>query len=75
MLQTVIDGQSAIREEMRGGFDKVNKKIDKVEKKLTKRLDTMGSQLAALEDDAPTIKEFDDLKKRVDKYHPETRPL
>ena len=67
MLQTLIDGQTAIR-----------KDIKRVEKKVGEngqRIDTLGSQLAALEDDAPTIEEFDDLKKRVDKYHPETKGL
>ena len=42
---------------------------------VNKRLDTIGKDVAHLQDDTPTIEEFDDLKKRVDKYHPETKAL
>jgi len=66
MLQILIDGQASMRKEMRDGFKKVNKRFDKTDK----RIDKLGTQLADLEDDAPTIEEFDDLKRRVDKHHP-----
>jgi hypothetical protein len=55
MLQLLLDGQSAIRKEMREGFTKVNNRIDKMDEKLTERIDKLGLQLAKLEDDAPTI--------------------
>lgn len=72
MLQAIINGQSAIKQELIGRIDKVDKKvdrldervagldgkIDKVEKRLTERLDKIGRQLAYLEDDTPTREEF-----------------
>jgi hypothetical protein len=61
ILQSIIDGQVLIREEikdvkkeMRGGFKAVNKRIDKI-----------GKAVAYLEDDAPTREEHDDLGERV----------
>jgi polyhydroxyalkanoate synthesis regulator phasin len=45
----------------------VNKRIDQTEEKLTEWIDKLGYQLAELTDDAPTIKEFDKLEKRVTK--------
>ena len=63
MLQVIIDGQKKIRQEvgvikkeMREGFVKMNKRVDKI-----------GSQLAYLEDDAPTREESEVLEKRVGK--------
>lgn len=67
MLQSVLNGQVSIRKDIK----KVESKIDKVEKNLTVRIDRIGSQLAHLEDDAPTKEEHEDLEKRVDKV--ETR--
>ncbi len=81
MLQDIINGQSTIKQELLSKIDEVDKKvdrldakvagldgkIDKVEKRLTQRLDKIGSQLAYLEDDTPTREEYDDLEKRVDK--------
>jgi tetrahydromethanopterin S-methyltransferase subunit G len=49
------------------GFKEVNQKIDKVEKNLTDRLDKIGHFVAYLEDDAPTIEEFDKPELRVKK--------
>jgi len=61
ILQTLVDGQHQIRQDIKqldkkvdGGFEKVNGRIDK-----------LGLQLANLEDDAPTIKEFEDLEQKV----------
>lgn len=67
MLQAIINGQSAIKQELSGKIDKVDQKvdrlnekvggldgkIDRVEKRLTERLDKIGKQLAYLEDDTP----------------------
>ena len=78
MLRTIINGQSAFRQEMLRGLDQLGKRlegrIDQVEKNLTERvdriesrLDKIGKQLAYLEDDTPTREEFDNLEKRVGK--------
>lgn len=74
MLQAIINGQSAIKQELSGKIDKVDKKVDglgekldKAEKNLTKRIDKLGMQLAYLEDDTPTREEYNNLEKRVDK--------
>lgn len=84
MLQVIINGQSAFRQEVLGKIEKIDKKVDKlgndlggkidqVEKNLTKRIDKLGRQFAYLEDDTPTREEFDGLEKRVDKI--EQNPL
>lgn len=79
MLQTIINGQSAMKSELltkidsvdkkvdslEGKVNNLDKKIDKVEKNLTKRIDKLGLQIARLEDDAPTREEHDELVKRV----------
>ena len=74
MLRAIINGQSAMKSELLGEIKKVDKKVDKldvkidgVEKRLTERIDKLGKQLAYLEDDAPTRNEFDNLTVRVDK--------
>ncbi|MEK7525884.1 MAG: hypothetical protein AAB546_00195 [Patescibacteria group bacterium] len=72
MLRAIINGQSALKEELIKRIDDVenklgtkidnlDKKIDRVDEKLTKRIDNLGKQLAYLEDDAPTREEFDDI--------------
>ncbi len=74
MLQAILDGQRAIKEELRGnikrleekvheGFERVDKRLDEV----SERIDKLGLQIASLEDDAPTVEEFDALEKRVTK--------
>jgi hypothetical protein len=79
MLQAVINGQSAMKSELLARIDSVDtkltsridnldKKIDGVERRLTKRIDMIGLQVAKLEDDTPTIEDFDNLKEKVDKY-------
>jgi len=45
----------------------VDEKIDKVDTKLTNRLDKIGLQLANLEDDSPTVEDFDKLQTKVKK--------
>lgn len=74
MLQAILDGQRAIREELRGDIKKVERNlaqlIRKNEKHIRKngeRLDKIGKAVAYFEDDAPTIEDFDDLEKRVGK--------
>lgn len=54
MIQIVINGQSAFKEEILKEFKNLREKIDNVDEKLTKRIDKIGRQLAFLEDDAPT---------------------
>ncbi|MBI2337768.1 hypothetical protein HYU95_01160 [Candidatus Daviesbacteria bacterium] len=73
MLQAILNGQNALKQELISRIDKVDlkvdkvgKKLDRVEKNLTKRIDRLGKQLAYLDDDTPTREEFDDLEKRVD---------
>lgn len=61
MLQAILDGQKALADKI----DKVDKKVDVGFKNVNERLDKQGSQLAYLEDDAPTSDEFKKLKKRV----------
>ena len=53
MLQAIINGQTSLKGEL-------SRKIDKVEKRLTERLDKIGGQLAYLEDDTPTREEAED---------------
>ena len=74
MLKAILDGQRAIKEELKKDIKKVDKKVDKgfrgVNKRIdetNKRLDKIGKSVAFLEEDAPTIEEFDNLEKRVSK--------
>ncbi|KKQ40769.1 MAG: hypothetical protein US60_C0053G0006 [Microgenomates group bacterium GW2011_GWC1_37_8] len=67
MLQSILDKVSTLDRKVDGGFKEVNQRIDRTEKNLTIRIDKLGLQLANLEDDAPTIEEFDNLEKRVTK--------
>jgi uncharacterized coiled-coil protein SlyX len=78
MFRKIINGQSAVKSELLGeinklrvetqkGFDGTNNKIDVLDKKLTKRIDKVGLQVARLEDDTPTVDEFDKLEHRVTK--------
>jgi len=67
MLRAVINGQSALKQELLARINKLDKKIDGVEERLTKRINMQGSQLAELDDNAPTGQEFRSLEKRVTK--------
>ena len=74
IFQKIISGQSAMKSELIVEIRKVDKKVDKVredlvslEKRLTARIDKIGKQTAYLEDDTPTIEEFNRLEKRVTK--------
>ncbi len=67
MLQAIIHGQNSLKQELVTKIDKLDSKIDQVEKRLTNRINALGKQLAYLEDDAPTREEFDSLEERVGK--------
>ena len=67
MLQILIDGQAALRKEMKEGQGSLRKEMRKGFKKVNKLLDTIGKSVAYLEDDAPTREEHDKLEKRVTK--------
>lgn len=67
MLQMVLDGQVAIRKDLKNLDNKLTNRIDGVEERLAKRIDKIGLQVASVEDDTPTVKEFDKLEKRVRK--------
>ena len=70
MLQVLIKGQNALKEELAvlrvetsDNFREVKERF----KEINERLDKQGMQLAYLDDDAPTRKEHDALVKRVEK--------
>ena len=72
MLQAIIDGQRAIKEELKNDIKKVDTKVDKGFKEVKneilnnrRRIDKLGIDLVELSDDAPTIEEFNKLEKRV----------
>jgi len=79
MLRAIINGQSSMKSELLSEIHKVDKKVDNLEKKVNdgfknvglefkkvnERIDKLGKSLAYLEDDAPTVEEFDKLEKRV----------
>ena len=67
MLRTIVNGQSAMKQELLSKIDSLDKKVEKGFTGVNKRLDTIGKSVAYLEDDAPTIGEFDKLEKRVSK--------
>ena len=68
ILQMLIDGQNSIKNDLKRVEKNLGDKIDAN----GNRIDKLGMQLANLEDDAPTIEEFDSLEKRVTKLeHPQ----
>ena len=70
MLRAIINGQSALKQDLLKKIDSVDIKVDDVKKEVkknAKRIGGFGLQLAKLSDDAPTIEEFDKLDKRVSK--------
>lgn len=77
MLQKIINGQSSLKQELLLKIDGLDKKLTleindlrktTIEgfKRVNKRLDMQGKQLAFLDEDAPTSDEFRDLTKRVE---------
>jgi hypothetical protein len=74
MFNKMINGQSTMKSELLTEIRKVDQKVDKLDKKidgvearLIKRIDKIGLSEARLEDDSPTVEEFDKLEKRVTK--------
>ena len=78
MFRVIVNGQSAIKQELLSEIKKVDKslsgRIDSLTtemkdgfKKVNKRLDLIGKSVAFLEDDTPTREEHDKLEKRVSK--------
>jgi hypothetical protein len=68
MLQAILDGQSAIKEELKVEIQKVAGKVDQNTHAIEangERIDKLGLQIASLEDDTPTVEEYDELEKRV----------
>ena len=76
MFRVIVNGQSAMKQELLVEIKKVDKRlsgrIDSLTtemkygfKKVNKRLDMIGKSVAFLEDDAPTRDEHDELEKRV----------
>ncbi len=63
ILQAILDGLNRIGEDLKGFKNEVYKRFDKVDE----RIDKLGLQIAKLEDDAPTIEQFDGLEKRVER--------
>jgi len=57
ILQAILDGQASIR----GDIKRVEKKVEEN----GSRIDKLGLQIASLEDDSPTVEEFDNLDRRV----------
>ena len=86
MLRAIINGQSALKQDLIKRIDGVEKslgnRIDRVERNLnkkieasTKRLDKIGKSVAHLEDDTPTREEFDKLEETVEKVVTKTASL
>lgn len=63
VLQAILDGQVSIREDIK----RLESKVDQGFKNVNERIDNVGLSVANLEDDAPTVEEFDHLEKRVGK--------
>ncbi|MBU0998301.1 hypothetical protein KJ570_02130 [Patescibacteria group bacterium] len=69
ILQSILDGQTSIRMDIK----EAKEELKKTETRLTKRINTLGLQIANLEDDAPTVEEFNKLEKRVFKLEQVTK--
>jgi hypothetical protein len=67
LIQLILDKVTTIDNKVDALDKKLTNQITDLDKKLTKRIDTIGLQVANLEDDAPTIEEFNGLEKRVSK--------
>lgn len=72
MLTAIINGQSALKQELLTEIKKVKKDVaDHREEtkvgflKVNERIDKLGRSLAYLEDDAPTMEEISNLEERV----------
>jgi len=70
ILQAIVDGQKALKKELKRDINNVRRDVLRVARKVDKngkRLDKLGMDLTQLSDDAPTIEEFDDLRQKVTK--------
>lgn len=56
-----------VEKKLSGKIDGLDGKMNQMEKRLTARIDKLGLQIAKLEDDSPTVEEFDRLERRVTK--------
>lgn len=65
MVRAVVNGQSAMKDELLGEIRRLDAKIDGVEERLTARMDRLGKELAVVDDDAVSREDFEDLDKRV----------
>ena len=63
LIQAVLDKVTKLDDKVDKGFKEVKKEIH-INRK---RVDKLGFDLAELSDDAPTVEEFDNLEKRVEK--------
>ncbi len=63
ILQAILNRLNQIGEDLNGFKNEVYKRFDRVDERINK----LGLQIANLEDDSPTIEEFDHLEKRVGK--------
>jgi len=61
VLQAILDKVTSVDKKV----DEVKSEVRNSRESLTKRMDKLGVQLARLEDDAPTIDEFEKLLRRV----------
>jgi hypothetical protein len=78
MLQAIIDGQSAIKEELKKDINKVGKNLLRIEGKVDKNgksIDKLGLDLAEISDDAPTREEHEKVEERVDKLEKQVATL
>lgn len=74
MLRAIINGQSAIKQDLqaeikllRGEMDEYRMDSKEEFEKVNRRLDKIGMQLAYLDDDASSREDMDALEKRVKK--------
>lgn len=61
MLQLILDKVTRLENKVDTGFGEVKLELEKVDK----RIDRVGMELAELQDDAPTMREYKSLEKRV----------
>ena len=66
MLQAFMNSQNAFNQKVEKEFKDIKNIIVASESNLSKRIDNLGTSLAYIEEDTPTIEEFDDLKRDVE---------
>lgn len=70
ILQAILDRVKSVDnkvDDVKKDINVVKEEAKNTEERLTERIDKLGIQLARLEDDAPTVEEFKDLKHEVTK--------